>query len=169
MQICTSSTGTGEGTLGCLRPLSVNTSRSQLFLTSPHLLHFTLNFSHLKDILWTHLFVCSGSLRDPFSYSSHNMDGPEFDYIRAWSSHWPSCLLCGFMIRTAGNCGSKKSYQKVIGKQLQRAQDHDQVVIPAKKVEEDYLVNYPWLSTCTFRASKLSAPTAPFKQVLITL
>lgn len=79
------------------------------------------------------------------------------DYIPSWSSAWPSCLLCGIMIRSAQHSGPLKSYQKAIGRQLKRASEQDQVLVPAKNVEEHYLVNYPWLGGCTFRASESSA------------
>ncbi|KAJ5975342.1 hypothetical protein N7481_009049 [Penicillium waksmanii] len=76
----------------------------------------------------------------------------ELEYIPSWSSGWPSCLLCGIMIRSAQHSGPLKSYQKAIGRQLKRNTDQDQVLVPVKNVEEHYLVNYPWLGGCTFRA-----------------
>ncbi|CAI7579500.1 unnamed protein product [Penicillium pancosmium] len=74
------------------------------------------------------------------------------DYIPTWSSPLPACLLCGNVIRSALQCAPLKSFQKAIGRQLKRNSEQDQVLVPAKEVEEQYLVNFPWLSACTFRA-----------------
>jgi hypothetical protein len=85
------------------------------------------------------------------------------DEISPWSLLWPSCLLCGAVIRPAHCSVSSTAYQRTVGRQLHQKndQEHKQVVISAKKVEEEYLSDCPSLGASTFRASESPTKTIP--------
>lgn len=137
--------------------------------SSLHFHRFTHDFSLLKNIPSILLIAYSAPhKRSQTAISNHNMDVLEVGFVcnRRWSPHGPTCLLCGNIIHYAVHCAPLRSYQRAVGRQLQRAHEQGQVVIPAKKVEEHYLVNFPWLSTCTFRASESIYQTDPLAQVL---